>query len=258
MCHDKQDAVVLEFLDFYHTDKQVDNNLKYLVFDSKFTTYQNLSKLNKKGIKFITIRRRCKTLVDHINGIDSSRWKKIKVERANGKGRTVTVFEDTSLIKDYDGSIRQIYIKDNGKTKPAILITNDFKIPLADLIQKYSRRWLVETEIAEHIDFFHLNRNSSGIVIKVDFDLTMTILAHNLYRLFCRGFEGYSHCGAQTIFDKFISAPGQIHIDDKAILVKLKRKRTLPIILEQMDNFKDLSYSWLGEHNIIFCADSTT
>ena len=29
-----------------------------------------------------------------------------------------------------------------------------------------------------------VNRNSSGIVVKVDFDLVMTLLAHNLYRLF--------------------------------------------------------------------------
>ena len=36
--HADQDAVVLEFLDFFHTNKQADNNLKYLIFDSKFTT----------------------------------------------------------------------------------------------------------------------------------------------------------------------------------------------------------------------------
>ena len=142
--------------------------------------------------------------------------------------------------------------------KPAIIITNDFKISLGDLIQKYSRRWLVETEIAEHIDFFHLNRNSSGIVIKVDFDLTMTILAHNLYRLFCRGFAGYSHCGVQAIFDKYISAPGQIQIDEGVVTVKLKRKRTLPLLLEQMDPFRDLSYPWLDGRKISYIADSTT
>jgi hypothetical protein len=256
--HDKQDAVVLEFLDFYHPDKNADNNLKYLVFDSKFTTYRNLSKLNEKGIKFITIRRRGKSLVEHIESIDSSRWKKVRVERDNGKGRNVTACEDSDTIKDYDGSIRQVYIKGTGKMKPAIIMTNDFKMPLAELIQKYSRRWLVETEIAEHVDFFHLNRNSSGIVIKVDFDLTMTILAHNLYRLFCRGFEGYSHCGAQKIFDSFISMAGQITMDDECVTVKLKRKRTLPIILEQMNLYTDLRYHWLGDRKLIFVADTTT
>ena len=256
--HDSQEDVVLEFLDFYHRDKQTDKQLKYLVFDSKFTTYQNLSKLNGRSIKFVTIRRRSKSLVEHIQSIEDSRWKKITVEKANGKGRTVTVCEETDQIKDYDGVIRQVYIKDNGRTKPAIIMTNDFTLPLADLIRKYSRRWLVETEIAEQVDFFHLNRNSSGIVVKVDFDLTMTILAHNLYRLFCKDFVGYSHCGAQTIFDKFTSAPGQIHVDEGVISVRLKRKRSLPILLEHMNAFAGASYSWLGDRSISFYADSTT
>jgi hypothetical protein len=256
--HKGQDDVVLEFLDFYRSDKRADKNLKYLIFDSKFTTYQNLSKLNSEGIKFITVRRRGKTLVEHINSINDSRWKKIDVERDNGKGRTVTCCEENDIIKDYDGAIRQVFIKDNGKTKPAILMTNDFKIPLKDLIRKYSRRWLVETEISEHIDFFHLNRNSSGIVVKVDFDLTMTILAHNLYKLFCMNFDGYSHCEAQTIFNKFISTPGNIWIDEKQIIVRLKRKRSLPILLEQMNTFKEITYPWLGDRSITYSADSTT
>jgi len=257
--HKGQDNVVLEFLDFYHSDKRADKQLKYLIFDSKFTTYQNLSKLNGEGIKFITVRRRSKTLVEHIESIDDSRWKKITVVKADGKGRTVTAHEETDAIKDYDGIIRQVFIKDNGKTKPAILMTNDFNIPLPDLIGKYARRWLVETEIAEQVDFFHLNRNSSGIVVKVDFDLTMTILAHNLYKLFCKDFNGYSHCGAQRIFDKFIYAPGHIRVDgDGQISVKLKRKRSLPILLEQMNSFKDMSYPWLSGCKIHFFADSTT
>ena len=70
--HDNQGDVILEFLDFYHSSNSVDGQLKYLVFDSKFTTYQNLSVLNAKDIKFITIRRRSKSLVEHIQGIDNS------------------------------------------------------------------------------------------------------------------------------------------------------------------------------------------
>ena len=256
--HDRQDEVVLEFLDFHHSDKRTDSQLKYLVFDSKFTTYQNLSRLNGRGIKFITIRRRSKTLVERIKGIDDSQWKRIAVEKANGKRRSVTVYEEISIIRDYDGIIRQAYIKDNGRTQPAIMMTNDFQISLENLVRKYSRRWLVETEISEQVDFFHLNRNSSGIVIKVDFDLTMTILAHNLYRLFCRDFAGYSHCGAQAVFDKFTSAPGHIRIDGEVISVKLKRKRSLPILLEHMNACKNLTYPWLDNRKIIFSADSTT
>jgi hypothetical protein len=258
--HNGQSDVILEFLDFYHRDTTVDASLKYLVFDSRFTTYQNLNKLNQQGVKFITIRRRSGSLVKHINAIDNSLYSKIRVERENGKGRTVVAYEEYAQMKDYDGDIRHVYIKGDGKAQPAILITNDFTIPLKKLIQKYSRRWLVETEISEHVEFFHLNRNSSGIVIKLDFDLTMTILAHNLYRLFCKNFEGYSHCNAQTIFDKFISVPGTVFLDEhnEIISVKLKKKRTLPILLEQMMLYANMRYPWSDNFRLEFSGDSTS
>jgi len=48
--HDNEVDVVLEFLDFRHDNPEKDRQLKYLVFDSRFTVYQNLNGLNEKGI----------------------------------------------------------------------------------------------------------------------------------------------------------------------------------------------------------------
>lgn len=254
--YENQDEAILEFLDFHQ--EGAPGKLKYLVFDSKFTTYQNLDKLNKQHIKFVTIRRRGTKLVERINKIKSSEWQKIKIKRANGKSRTVTVFEETAKLKDYEGLVRQIYLSGNGKIKPAIIITNDFDTPVAEIVRKYSKRWLVEKEIAEHVDFYHFNRNSSGMVIKVDFDLTMTILAHNLYRLFARGLEGYAHCDATTIFDKFIANAGDIEIGDTVINVRLKRKRHLPMLLEHLEKVGDVRIPWLNDMKVVFSASTTT
>ncbi len=254
--HADQDEAILEFLDF-HQDGAPDT-LKCLVFDSKATAYKNLDQLNKKDIKFVTIRRRGARLIERISKIESSDWQKIRISRANGKGRNVKVFEENARLKDYEGPIRQVYLSGHGKIKPAIIITNDFDSPVEKVVRKYSKRWLVEKEIAEHVDFFHFNRNSSGMVIKVDFDLTMTILAHNLYRLFAKDLQGYSHCDAATIFDKFICNAGEIEISDKVINVKLKRKRHLPMLLEHLDRVADSKIPWLNGMNIVFSAATTT
>lgn len=256
--HRNQNDVVLEFLDFYKDDKNSETSLKYLIFDSKVTSYQNLNNLNKNKIKFITIRRRGAKIVERINNIPVSDWQKIRVERANGKGRTVLVFEENAKAKDYEGELRQIYMTGNGKIKPAILITNDFDLSLNALVRKYSRRWLIEKEISEQIEFFHLNRNSSGMVIKVDFDLTMTILAHNLYRLFAKELEGYSHCSDQTIFDKFVLNAGEIGISNTQIEVKLKKKRNLPLLLQQMNDLGNTKLSWLKNIPLKISASTTT
>ena len=248
--HENEADVVLEFLDFYHNDPKVSSNLKYLVFDSRFTTYQNLDKLNKRGLKFITIQRMSRKLEEKAAGIPESSWKKTRIIRANGKGRIVTAYEDTTTLKDYDGKVRQIFIKGTGKIKPAVIITNDFDISLEDLVRKYAKRWLVEKDISEQIHFFHLNRNCSGIVVKVDFDLVMTILAHNLYRLFAQNIDGYSHCEAKTIFSKFILNAGEITLSESDVSVKLKRKRTLPLILENLADSEALTYPWLYDRRL--------
>jgi len=248
-----ESAVVLEFLDFYREGNQEkDNKLRYIIFDSKFTNYENLKKLDQDSIKFITIRRRGKQILDRIAKLPASGWKIVKVECAGNKHRTLHVYDEMVFLKGFDKDIRQITITGNGKIKPAIIITNDHDLPIEKIIRKYARRWLIEKEISEHIDFFHLNLVSSSMVIKVDFDLTMSILSHNLYRLFALELGRYENLSAQTLYDKFVLNGADIQIVNKTITVQLKKKRELPLILEVMPKFNSQKYSWLGNKNIIF------
>jgi predicted DNA-binding protein YlxM (UPF0122 family) len=252
--HDGQSDCVIEFLDFC---RESDAPINFLVFDSKTTTYENLGKLNKNSVKFVTIKRRDQNIINYINSIEKKKWSTIRIKQANGKGRTVKIYEENLFVKGYGGELRHIYLTGNGKIKPAIIITNDTKDSASALVRKYSRRWLVEKEISEHIEFFHLNRNSSGIVIKVDFDLTMTILAHNIYRLFAQEMPGHSHCEAGSLYNKFINNAGHVSIDKDNIIVFLKKKRNLPLVLEAMAKFNE-PISWLNNLRIQFKAASTT
>jgi rRNA-processing protein FCF1/transposase len=256
--HANESDVVLEFLDFHHAGKPKDSSLKYLIFDSKFTPYRNLCELDKKDIKFITIRRRGKTIVDQLEKIEKSKWKKIRVMRSDGKGRLLKIHEEKVTIKDYDSPIRQLAITGHGKMKPALLITNDEEISQEELVRKYCRRWLVEKVISEQIEFFHLNRVSSSMVIKVDFDLTMTVLAHNLYRLLAMNLDGYSHNTSKKLYEKFLCNGGEIEITSDTIDVKMKKKRHLPALLSEMEKYKTINYPWMGNKKIRYFGASTT
>jgi len=248
-----ESAVVLEFLDFYREgDRKKENKLRYIVFDSRFTNYENLKKLDQNNVKFITIRRRGKMILDRIDNLPSAGWKNIRVECAGNKQRILKVYDELIFLKGYDKQIRQITITGNGKIKSAIIITNDTNLQVEKIIRKYTRRWLVEKTISEQIDFFHLNLVSSSMVIKVDFDLTMSILAHNLYQLFADELGRYSNNTAQTLYDKFVLNGADIEIGEKAIKVQLKKKRQLPLILETMQRFKKQKYPLLGNKNLIF------
>jgi len=174
------------------------------------------------------------------------------VEAAGNKKRTIKVFEEYVNLKGYEEKIRQINITGHGKIKPAIIIANDFDMPIESIVRKYTKRWIVEKTISEQISFFHLNNVSSSMVIKVDFDLTMSILTHNLYRLFARDLNRYSHLSDQSIYEKFIENGADIKIGNELIEIKYKKKRNLPLILETMGRYENQRYRWLANKKIKF------
>jgi hypothetical protein len=261
--HRDEPVVVLEYLDFYRSVPDEDDSLKYLIFDSKFTNYRNLSKLDDRQIKFITIRRRGEKMIEQINRITT--WKTIRVEQSGLKKRTLKVHEQHVTLPGYTDeitgeakTIRQVIITGHGKIKPAVILSNDFELPVNSIVRKYSRRWLVEKGIAQQIDFFHLNRVSSSMVIKVDFDLVMSILAHNLYRLLALSLDRYQHFSDERIFDKFIDNSGEITVGVSDISINLKKKRELPILLDFFKDEKDTKVTWLNNKNVNFIASATS
>jgi len=256
--HENQAQVVIEFLDFYRSDTS--DNLKYLIFDSKFTTYENLRKLedNPNSIKFITIRRRGPKIIAELDALPKSKWTTIRVATANGRGRNLQVHEQVILPKGYGKNIRQIAVLGTRRVKPALIITNDFEVSIKEVVRKYARRWLVEQEVSEQVHFFHLNRVSSSMVIKVDFDLTMSILAHNLYRLLAADLPGFSHQTTASLFDKFIDNSGKIIIDAESVTVVLKKKRNIPALLQALTRFQDKPLSCLNNLRFRVIADSSS
>ena len=250
--HENESNTVLEFLDFYRKGSSQPEQIKDIVFDSKFTNYQNLNKLNKDNVCFLTIRRRGIKMVQKINSIPKDQKKNIRVHCSGNKKRTIQVNDHITTLKGYDGEVREIYITGNGKIKPAIIITNDFDSKVEDVVVKYARRWLVEKSISEQISFFHLNNVSSSMVIKVDFDLTMSILAFNLFRLFALETARYRNSTSTKIYESILLNSADITVNDEQIIVALKKKRMLPLCLEIMGKYKKENYQWLGNKKLIF------
>jgi len=253
--HADQNEAILDFVDFWSEGRGVAP--KMLIFDSKLTTYKNLSKLNHDAIKFLTLRRRGKKLIEHVHHIPEQQWKTIDLDKPKRKHTKLKVYDELIHLTDYEGQVRQIILTEHGHRNPTFLVTNDFEAPMKTLVLKYARRWLVENEIAEHIMFFHLNQPSSAIVIKVDFDLTLSLLAHNLYKKLSDQLPGFERCTVPTISRKFILNGARITIDNNTITVSLKKKTHLPILFE-IDWMKTETYLPWMDMNIKFEVDSVS
>jgi transposase len=220
------DDQVLSFLSFW---KKVHRGVKpTLVFDSKFTGYKQLSELNQQDIKFLTLRRRGKKLIKKVSQMTP--WKRIHIPHPKRKFPNPLVHESMISLRNYKGTLRQVVMRNNGREKPAFLVTNDFDMPLELIVGNYARRWRVEDGIAEAVKFFHLNALSSPILVKVHFDVVMTMVADTLYTMLAHKLRGFEDCDAPKIYRHFVRGKGTIIVKDRIVNVIYPRRAHNPIL----------------------------
>ena len=110
------------------------------------------------------------------------------------------------------------------------LVTNDFEMPVELVVANYARRWRVENVIAEAVKFFHLNALSSPILIKVHFDVLMTMIADTLYHMLARHLRGFETCDAPKLYRHFIRGKGLIEVKDQHVTITYLRRAHHPIL----------------------------
>ncbi len=220
------DSQVLEFLPFWQKISRGISST--FVFDSRFTTYKNLAELDQQGVKFITLRRRGKKLIEEAENLET--WRRITIRNEKRKYPNPMIHESVINLRDYECDLRQIILRGNGHEKPTFLITNDFESPAELLVDNYARRWHVETGISEAVKFFHLNALSSPILIKVHFDIVMTMIADTLYWRLAQNLRGFTNCDAPKIFRSFVKGQGVVEVKNGQINVTYPKRAHNPIL----------------------------
>lgn len=242
------DDQILAFLSFWQGIKKPMEST--FIFDSKLTTYENLSELNHQKIRFITLRRRGHKLVAESENLEP--WRRITIPHDKRKYPQPMVHESRIELRGYDGEVRQIIVRGNGREKPAFLITNDFEMPAELLVGNYARRWRVENGIAEAVKFFHLNALSSPILIKVHFDVIMTMIADTLYCRLAQQLRGFEDCDAPKIFRNFVKGGGSVEVRDGNINVKFSKRAHNPVLRSVAWSTLPKQMPWLNGANLSF------
>lgn len=201
-----------------------------LVFDCKLTNYDVLDELNRDNIKFITLRKRSKKLLDFAASITEKEWKKIHVPIPKRKNKYCKVYESEVVLKKGCLPLRQIIIKDHGRAIPTFIITNNFNLMTKDVLIVYAKRWHLENKLAELVAFFNLNALSSSLMIRIHFDLLWTIIADTLYRRFARDLPRFENERANTLFKRFINMPGKVTYNGDQFVVKIRKRAHTPIL----------------------------
>lgn len=223
---------VLRFVSFW--EKHYGERPRHLVFDSKLTTYANLSKLNDLGITFLTLRRRSPAMTAEIATMARSAWRVVELDVPHRKFKTPRVVDQRVTLTGYNGTLRQLLIRDLGHDDPTILLTNDTRSTLKSIITRYAQRMLIENGLADAVDFFHLDALSSAIALNVDFDVLLTVVASGIYRKFAKSLRGYERAQARQVFRRFLDSSARVTLSarDKRVTVTFPRRAHNPILLD--------------------------
>jgi len=179
-------------------------------------------------IQVITLRRRGHKLVEKVETLEL--WRRITIPHDKRKYPNPLVHESQVELRGYEGKLRQVVMRGNGHEKPAFLITNDFDAPTELVVGNYARRWRIENGIAEAVKFFHLNALSSPILIKVHFDVVMTMIADTLYYRLAQNLRGFESCDAPKLYRHFIRGKGEVAVKQKQITVTYPKRAHNPIL----------------------------
>ena len=250
----QQPDEILKFVAFW--EERTGGVPAELVFDSQLTTHANLNRLNQRGVRFMTLRRRTRAMLGAIWSRPASAWRRITLNSLTRSFRTPRVLDERIRLKDYEGELRQVTITDLGHEEPTVLLTNNFESECPALVTRYAQRMLIENGISEAIQFFHLDALSSMVGLKVDFDLQITVMASTLYRLMAdRIGREYDKAQAKTIFRNLLDVSATVQIGETGVVVTLDKRAHNPYLVASGLADEPTPMPWFGNKPLMIRFD---
>jgi len=239
---------VTHFVDYLKGIKGVVHET--LVFDSRLTTYKILGELDEANVKFITLRTRCKTLTKETEAVSDDQWEKINLPIPKRKHQQFLAHETEVMLTGCPKPLRQITMRNHGRAQPTYLITNNTELTLTDVLTIYARRWRIENKLAELVDFFNINALSSPIMVRIHFDLLLSIVASSLYHSFAKELPRFEKHLAPDIFRRFINVPGTVRFDGETFEVRIRKRAHTPILLGVKTLQQQIEVPWLDQRTL--------
>lgn len=247
-----QPGEILRFIDFWRN--LMGKNPSWLYFDSKLTTYAELSQISQMNdVSFVTIRRRGSSILRRISALPASCWQSAVIDIPKRRHKSIRYVDERVNLKDYNGEIRQVVVDGLGRDQPTLFLTNNFDTPARELVINYARRNGVEDALGSSVNFFHLDCLSSEVRLNVDLDTVMTVLANGCYRWLASQLKGFDHSKPKALYRKFVETSGAVEIESgHRIVVYFDRRSHNPILREAQLDSPCAKIPWLGNRRIEF------
>jgi len=240
----------MRFVEFWHEITGTDP--QWLYFDSKVVTYPELSRINQRGIRFVTIRRRGGALLRRLRQLPASAWRQAVIDTPKRCHQRIRYLDETIHLRGYEGPVRQLAVDGLGREQLTLFLSNNFEETARDLIIRYAGRNRVEDGLGTSVNFFHLDCLASEVRLNVDLDVALTVLANGCYRWLGKQLRGFEKAAPKQLYRKFVETSGVVEIQNDRIVVHFDKRCHNPILREATLDRKGLPLPWLNNLPVSF------
>jgi hypothetical protein len=250
LTRDDQTGEVQRFVTFWH--QLAGRDPHWLYFDSKLTSYAELSGLNQRGIWFVTIRRRGAAITRRLERVPPSDWRKAHLDIPKRLHKDIRYLDEAVTLDGYDGRLRQVAVGGLGRERYTLFLSNNTEVSARDLVLRYARRNGVEDGLGISVNFFHLNCLASEVRLNVDLDVALTVIANGCYRWLAEKLHGFAKAKPKELYRKFVETSGRVELAADRLTVHFDRRAHNPILREAALDRDCPPIPWLGNLPLAF------
>jgi hypothetical protein len=245
-----QPGELMRFVEFWH--QITGHDPQWLYFDSKVVPYPELSRVNQRGIHFVTIRRRGTAVIRRLHALPPQAWQSAVIDTPERCHQRIRFVDGAIRLTGYEGMIRQLAVDGLGREQPTPFLSNAWDETARSLIIRYAGRNRVEGGLGTSINFFHLDCLASEVRLNVDLDVALTVLANGCYRWLANRLTGFDRSDPKQVYRKFVETAGEVKIESDRIDVRLDRRCHNPILREAALDRQSPPIPWLGNRPVTF------
>jgi hypothetical protein len=247
---------LLKFVEFCRSILGADPAWVY--FDSRFTTYAEMNRLNARGkTSFITIRRRGSRTLRGLDGQPSSAWRRAVIDTPKRRHQNIRYLEQAVRVAGYEGDLLQIAVTGLGHDKPTLLLTNNRDETARQIMTRYTSRNGIEDSLGTGVDFFHLDCLASEVPLNVDLDAALTVVANGCYRWLASELDGFSGSKPKRLCRKIIETGGTVRVTEDQIHVHFEKRAHNPILRQAALDTKAGPIPWAAGKRLRFSYANT-
>jgi hypothetical protein len=240
----------MRFVEFWN--ELTGSDPPWLYLDSKVMTYPELATLNRRGIWFVTIRRRGAAILRRLCRLPRSAWQKAVIDTPKRCHQHIRYLDERVRLRGYEGEIRQLAVSGLGREEPTLFLSNNVEQTARGLIVRYAGRNRVEDGLGQAVNFFHLDCLASEVRLNVDLDTALTVLANGCYRWLGKQLRGFEKATPKQLYRRFVETGGVVEVEDGRIVVHFDKRSHNPVLREAALDREPLPIPWLNKCSAAF------